>query len=228
MFKLFVPMLAGATLRERVLGCIGALVGIALTGLVAGVAVGSDWHLPLIIGPIGASAVLLFVVPASPLAQPWPIVGGNTISALVGLAVAHVIPEPAIAAGVAVALAILVMSLTRSLHPPGGASALTVVLGGPAVAAQGWLFPFVPVALDSLLLVLVGLVFHRLAGRTYPHRPLAPSPPSVPAPAGFELVDVDTALAELHETFDVDRADVARLLEEVERQASIRRSRGAT
>lgn len=229
MSKLFVPMLAGATLRERVIACLGALVGITLTGVVAGLAVGRGWHLPLIIGPLGASAVLLFAVPTSPLAQPWPILGGNTISALVGVAVAHLIPEPTVAAGVAVALAILVMSLTRSLHPPGGAAALTAVIGGPVIAAHGWMFPLVPVALDALLLVLVGLAFHRLAGRSYPHRPPPPFAPPVPGlaatPATFELADVDAALAALHETFDVDRDDVVRLLEEVERQAALRRSR---
>ena len=83
---------------------------------------------------MGASALLLFAIPSSPLAQPWSIVGGNTVSALIGLLVSRYVPEPAVAAGCAVAFAIAAMSLLRCLHPPGGAAALTAALGGPAVA----------------------------------------------------------------------------------------------
>ncbi|MEG8058719.1 HPP family protein [Sphingomonas sp. 22L2VL55-3] len=76
--------------------------------------------LPLLVAPIGASAVLIFAVPASPLAQPWSVVGGNIISALVGVTAARFVPIPYLAAGVAVGGAILVMSLLRCLHPPAG------------------------------------------------------------------------------------------------------------
>lgn len=124
-FKLFSPILAGATLKERLIGCIGALIGICVTGLVCGFVFGDDPQLPLIVAPIGASAVLLFAVPASPLAQPWSIIGGNTISALIGVSVTYIVADQMLAIGLAVALAILAMSLTRSLHPPGGAAALT-------------------------------------------------------------------------------------------------------
>ncbi|RVD70880.1 hypothetical protein EN751_18360, partial [Mesorhizobium sp. M4A.F.Ca.ET.029.04.2.1] len=148
-FRLFVPILAGATLRERLLACIGATIGIALTGVISGLAMGGGPHVALLVAPMGASAVLLFAVPASPLAQPWSITGGNSISALVGVTVAHFVHDPVIASGLAVALAIAAMSFTRCLHPPGGAAALTAVLGGPAVVSAGFLFPFVPVALNS-------------------------------------------------------------------------------
>ncbi|MFG3757464.1 HPP family protein, partial [Klebsiella pneumoniae] len=80
-----------------------------------------DARAPLLVASIGASAVLLFAVPASPLAQPWPIIGGNSVSALVGIVVARAIGDPLLAAAVAAALAIAVMSLARCLHPPGGA-----------------------------------------------------------------------------------------------------------
>lgn len=231
MFRVFKPILAGATLRERMIACVGAVIGICLTSLVCGRIASAGSYLPLIIAPMGASAVLLFAVPASPLAQPWPIIGGNTISALIGLAVAHLVGDPAIAAGLAVSLAILVMSLTRCLHPPGGAAALTAVLGGSTVATWGALYAFIPVALNSVVLVLLGVTFHRLAGRAYPHKP----PPTVvnthgtqdPPPqlrAGFRTEDVDAALSAMHETFDVSRDDVARLLHEVELQAATRES----
>lgn len=223
--KLFSPILAGATLRERLIACAGALLGIGITAFVCAYAFGTPEHFPLIVAPIGASAVLLFAVPASPLAQPWPIVGGNTISALVGITVAHFVGNPMIAVGLAVGLAILAMSLTRSLHPPGGAAALTAVIGGPAVASAGFWFPFVPVAINSIILVLLGLVFHRLAKRNYPHKPApvanthktADTPPAMRV--GFNRQDIDAALSEFNETLDIDREDLDRILRTVEVKA---------
>lgn len=228
-FRLFTPILAGATLKERLIGCLGALIGICLTGLVCGLFMGQDPHLPLIVAPIGASAVLLFAVPASPLAQPWSIVGGNTISAFVGVTVTMLVSDPAIAIGLAVALAILVMSLTRSLHPPGGAAALTAVIGGAAVTRAGFWFPLVPIAINSLILVALGMIFHRLAGRQYPHRP-APAPVNThktsDTPAafrvGFNDNDIDAAIASLNETLDISRDDLDTLLRQVEFQALLR------
>src|SRR5687768_16608680 len=229
--RVFKPILAGATLRERMIACAGALIGIWLTSMVSGRIVSAGSYMPLIIAPMGASAVLLFAVPASPLAQPWSIIGGNTISALIGVAVAYLVADPALAAGLAVALAIVVMSFTRTLHPPGGAAALSAVLGGPTVAAWGALYAFVPVALNSAMLVLLGITFHRLAGRTYPNKVPAKVvnthgtlDPPAQLRAGFRTEDVDAALRALHETFDVGRDDVTRLLKEVELQAAIRAS----
>lgn len=228
-FRLFSPILAGATLRERLIGCLGALIGICLTGLVSGFFMGQDPHLPLIVAPIGASAVLLFAVPASPLAQPWSIVGGNTISAFVGVTVSTLVRDPAIAIGLAVALAILVMSLTRSLHPPGGAAALTAVIGGAAVARAGFWFPIVPIGINSLILVLLGVVFHRLAGRQYPHRQAVTpvnthrtADPPAAFRVGFNTEDIDAAVASFNETLDISRADLDVLLRKVELQALMR------
>ena len=228
-FRLFRPILAGATLRERLIGCLGALIGICLTGLVCGFFIGNDIHLPLIVAPIGASAVLLFAVPASPLAQPWSIVGGNTISAFVGVSVLALVKDPALAIGLAVALAILAMSLTRSLHPPGGAAALTAVIGGSAVTQAGFWFALVPVAVNSAILVTVGILFHRLAGRQYPHRQaVAPvnthktADPPAAFRVGFNTADIDAAIENLNETLDISRADLDALLRQVELQALLR------
>lgn len=228
-FRIFAPILAGATLRERLIACVGALIGIGLTGLISGYLFGQGPHLPLIVAPMGASAVLLFAVPASPLAQPWSIIGGNTISALMGIIAAYLIHDPIIAIGVGVSLAIGAMSFTRCLHPPGGAAALTAVLGGPAVTGWGLLFPFVPVGLNSCILVGLGLLFHKLARRNYPHvaakaavntHQTADLPSSLRV--GFREEDVDAALAAFDETFDIDRGDLSRLLQQVELQATIR------
>ncbi len=231
-FRLFAPILAGATLRERLLACLGALIAIALTGMIGGYFFGDGADLPLIVAPMGASAVLLFAVPASPLAQPWSIIGGNTISALMGVLAVSVIHDPVIAIGVGVSLAIGAMSFTRSLHPPGGAAALTAVLGGPAVAHWGLLFPLVPVGLNSCILVALGVAFHKLSRRSYPHVSVAvPAnvhgtsdlPPS--RRVGFNEQDIDAALVNLDETFDIDREDLGKLLRQVEFE-SLLRSKG--
>jgi CBS domain-containing membrane protein len=212
------PLLAGTTGRDRALACLGALIGIAAT---AGVARATGLPLPAIVAPMGASAVLVFAVPASPLAQPWPVIAGNTLSALVGIAAGQALGAGPLAAGVAVGVAILAMSLTRCLHPPGGAAALTAVIGGPAVAAAGWRFALAPVALNSLTLVACGLLFHRFAGHRYPHR-AAP----IPTPPRFLPQDIDTALAEAGEAFDIDPDDLAQLLAAAEAAAD-RRTAGA-
>ncbi|TIM15157.1 MAG: HPP family protein [Mesorhizobium sp.] len=231
-FRLFSPILAGATLRERMIACFGATIGIALTGAIGGLVLDSGPHVPLLVAPMGASAVLLFAVPASPLAQPWSIIGGNTISALVGVIVARFIHEPVLVVGIAVSLAIAAMSFTRCLHPPGGAAALTAVFGGPAVIDAGFLFPFVPVALNSIVLVALGYGFHKLTRRTYPHGTTAASKNShgtIDPPAqeriGFRPEDIDAALGALEETFDIDRNDLERLLRQVELQAMVRTHR---
>ncbi|MFN7023392.1 MAG: HPP family protein [Pseudorhizobium sp.] len=228
-FRLFHPILAGATLKDRLLGCLGALLGITLTGLICSLVTRDSSQLPLIVAPIGASAVLLFAVPASPLAQPWPVVGGNVISAAVGMSVAWMVDIPALAVGLSVAAAIGIMSVTRSLHPPGGAVALTAALGGTAASDWGALFPLVPVGLNSCLLVVLAIAFHRLGGRSYPHKPVHPPvnlhqtddlPSSIRV--GFNQADVDAALDVSNETFDIDPGDLTRLLQRVELQALLR------
>ncbi|HWH20177.1 MAG TPA: HPP family protein [Solirubrobacterales bacterium] len=176
---------------------------------------------------MGASAVLLFAVPASPMAQPWPIIGGNSLSALTGFAVGSALGHGALACGIGVGLAIGVMSATRSLHPPGGAAALTGVIGGGLVDPAGWWFPLAPVALDAVLLVAVGWAFHRLSGHRYPHpevpQPQATQDPSPTARVGVRDEDLDAVLAGIGETFDIDREDLRLLLSELELQVLARR-----
>ncbi|MCU6455913.1 HPP family protein [Sphingomonas sp. A2-49] len=203
----------------RIVAGLGAALGIAVTGLLAGWLTGQGTT-PLLIAPIGASAVLVFAVPASPLAQPWPVIGGNMLSALFALLVVRLVPHEAAAAAIAVGGAIVLMALARCLHPPGGAVALGGVLLGHGGGPAGWSFPVVPVGLDSLLLVVAGVAFHRWSGHGYPHRP----PPS-PSESAFAPGDVDAALADMHETFDIARADLDALLARAAHHAALRRER---
>ena len=223
-FQLFRPILAGARPLDRLVACVGAAICISLTIVVCRELPIALENLPIIVAPLGASAVLVFAVPASPLAQPWSVVGGNTLSALVGVLSFQAIPDPAIAAGVAVGLAILVMSLCRCLHPPGGAAALTAVIGTQDIHAAGYYFAFAPVALNSIALVSLAMFFHRLSGHSYPHIPL-PAGDVVPA-TDLHMEDIDRALAELPDNYDISREDLDVLLSHAEAHAIERRKTG--
>ncbi|MDR6433096.1 CBS domain-containing membrane protein [Brucella pseudogrignonensis] len=228
-FRLFIPILAGANLRDRMIACFGALIGICLTGFITAAILGKSIALPIIVAPIGASAVLLFAVPASPLAQPWSIIGGNVISALVGITVVQFVDNHVLAIGLGVGLAIAAMSFGRCLHPPGGAAALTAIIGGPTVTDLGYQFALIPVGLNSAMLVILGIAFHKLTRRKYPHVPAAApvnthKTSDLPASlrVGFNSDDVSKALASIDETFDIDPSDLDRLLRQVELQALVR------
>lgn len=208
----FRPILSGATIRERVVACVGAVFGIALAGLIGHLAMKGETQLTLMLAaPLGASAVLLFAVPASPLVQPWSLIGGSTISALVGIAVSHVVPEPILGGALAVGLAIGAMSLARCLHPPGGSMALIGVIGGPAVASHGYMFAFLPVALNAVSLTAAGWAFHKFSGHSYPHR--TPSPAKTAAVAAVTDADIDRALAKFGEALDIDRNDLRTIID---------------
>jgi CBS domain-containing membrane protein len=212
----FKPLLAGATLRDRLIACAGAAIGIALTIVVCAGLPLTAADLPIIVAPLGASAVLVFAVPSSPLAQPWPVLGGNVVSTLVGVATFNLIPNLTLAAGVAVGAAILVMSLLRCLHPPGGAAALTAVIGSQGIHAAGYGFAFAPVGINSVALVSIAMFLHRATARTYPH---VPAPVSPAVSSAFQASDVDAALADMHESFDIAREDLDALLAHAERHA---------
>ncbi|RZJ89047.1 MAG: HPP family protein, partial [Brevundimonas sp.] len=190
----FRPILAGASLRDRIIACLGGFIGIGLTALVGRLTMqGLDPHTTLMIAaPLGASAVMVFVVPASPMTQPWSIIGGHVVSALTGIVTAHVISEPTLAAGVAVGAAIGTMSLCRCLHPSGGGTALLPVVGGAAVHQAGWMFALLPIGLNAVTLTVAAWAFHRLiSGQSYPHKAALAAPD-----AAIEEADIDAALAE--------------------------------
>ncbi|WP_235026899.1 HPP family protein [Cognatazoarcus halotolerans] len=208
--------------REWFFSCLGAFIGLVCTELIGRHTLGA--LNPWFVAPMGASAVLLFAVPSSPLAQPWSIVGGNMVSAVVGVSCASLIEAPGMAAALAVALAIGAMMKLRCLHPPGGAVALTSVLGGSAVTSLGYQFVFWPVGLNSLCLLVFALIFNHAAGRRYPHgAPVVVHPHGThdPLPSerlGVTLADVDAVLAVRGDFIDVNREDLEGLVVAVERR----------
>lgn len=198
-------------------GAAGALVGIALAATL-GLSLPHAWHWPWIVAPVGASAVLVFAVPASPLAQPWSVLGGNMLSALTGLAVGELVTTPMLAAGLAVALAIAVMTSARCLHPPGGACAVVGVLAA-TVPDGGWLALLLPLLLNVIALIGAGWLYNNLTGHAWPHVP-AQAPPMPPGTwAGmYETADLDAVLEEWDEVLDVNRQDLDSLFRAVERR----------
>jgi CBS domain-containing membrane protein len=171
------------------------------------------------VAPIGASAVLVFALPASPFAQPWSVVGGNTLSALVGITCAQLLGVTPWAAALAVGLAIAVMFALRCLHPPGGACALLVVMSG----VTNPLFALEPVLLNSLLLMLAGVAYNRATGRSYPQRAAPPPKADETRRRSFTDADLDAVLARYNQTLDVSREDLHMLLEQAQVQSWQRR-----
>ncbi len=148
---------------------LGAFLGIGTVGLLGRFVLTGTDNL-FMIGSFGASAVLVYGAPHSPLAQPRNLVGGHIFSALVGVLCYQVLhPIPGLAEAVAVASAIALMHLTRTLHPPGGATALIAVIGSQELHALGYFFVLVPVGLGAVTLLVVGLLINNLSThRRYP------------------------------------------------------------
>ncbi len=155
--------------REHFWSFVGAFVGIGIIAFI------QSLHLPslenvFLIGSFGASSVLVYGAIQSPLAQPRNLIGGHVISALVGVTVATLLPDIIwLTAPLAVAFSIVFMQITRTLHPPGGATALIAVSGGTKIAALGYWYVLSPVFTGALILFLVALLFNNITkNRHYP------------------------------------------------------------
>lgn len=226
------PAIPRPTGTEALRAGVGAALALALADLVL-------WGLtpthpdilgnPLLIAPFGASALLIFAVPNSPLAQPWSVAVGNTLSAIAALVVLQTGLPPLVVAPLAVGLAILAMAMARALHPPGGAVALFTALAAPG----HWSFALSPVLAGSLALVLAGVVWNRVSGRVYPFRQPAPSPSGTadPAPERRHLPPPG-ALADLLSRLRLDAnigvEDLTRLMTAAEAEAATRPLAGLT
>jgi CBS domain-containing membrane protein len=160
--------------------------------------------------------VLVFGVPASPMAQPWPVVGGNTISTLVGIACVHWIGEPELATAVAVGAAIALMFALRCLHPAGAASALVAVLTGVSDPT----FALYPVMANSILLVAAAIVYNNATGRAYPHMQLPSAEAATREDEGKASgADLDAVIARYNQVLDISRDDLQALLEDAQLHA---------
>jgi CBS-domain-containing membrane protein len=134
-------------------GLIGGAVGIGSIALLA-----HSQGVPLLMAPFGATCVLLFAAPDAPLAQPRNVVGGHFISSLVGLLFLKFVGAGPVEMGLAVGLAIALMQLTRTVHPPAGADPLVVMMS----SNTGWSFLAAPVLASAVLLVLIALLINNV------------------------------------------------------------------
>ena len=128
-------------------------------------------NLSFLVGSFGASAVLIFGAPRSPLAQPRNLIGGHLIGAICGCVVRVAIEryETSIACALAVALSIVIMQITETLHPPGGATALIAVINHSRLPAAHFLYILMPILTGAITMLFVALIVNNLASkRTYP------------------------------------------------------------
>jgi CBS-domain-containing membrane protein len=155
--------------HELLWAFLGAFIGIGLLSFLHSWWI-SQMGLSLLIGSFGASAVLIYGAPASPLAQPRNLVGGHLVSAITGVAVNTILPDaPVIAAALAVSVAIILMLITMTLHPPGGATALIAVIGGDSISKLGFFYVIMPVGSGVLIMLLVALLVNNIPrNRRYP------------------------------------------------------------
>jgi CBS domain-containing membrane protein len=226
----FYPEEIAVNYIERLRAAIGACLGILFTSLLTYFVEGNASTIPFLIAPMGASAVLLFAVPSSPLAQPWSVLGGNMVAAFTGITCLIWIPNIVLAASLAVGMSIFAMFFLRCLHPPGGAVALITVLGGSAIQSQGYSFVIFPVGINSLLLLVAAIIYNNMTSRQYPHilsknsevHLTSDTPPEIRF--GFTSEDLSEVLKEYNQVVDVSRKDLESLLKQTEMHAYRRRS----
>lgn len=214
--------------REKLIATLGALIGISVVSWLtaqANLGILTDQASILIVSSMGASAVLLFAVPHGALSQPWAVFGGQLVSALIGVSCQKLLPGTYLSAGVAVGLSVGVMYYLRCIHPPGGATALSAVIGGSSVEALGYGYVLFPVMLNVLALLSIAFLFNLFfPWRRYPAH-IAPqhTPASTPQPADREVEltqeDFAAAMQELDSYFDITTEGLTSLLELAKKHA---------
>jgi CBS domain-containing membrane protein len=222
----FGPAVARTSPVEALRAGLGGLIGLGLTGLFV-LSPGIDLTTGLyLVAPLGASSVLLFAVPNSPLAQPWSAIVGNTVAALVGVAVSMFVTEPTLRIALAVGLAIAATILARAVHPPAGAVAMTAAMSPDAIQHLGFWFALAPIATGTAALVLVAVAYARLTGRRYPFRQFEePNRHGTDDAAPLERLGLSEAelsdiLDRYRQSFNLGVEDLARLIGAAELQAA--------
>ncbi len=199
---------------ERLFAGGAAMISVATCWLISIQLVGAPLAL-LTITPSAAAAILLFAVPHATLSQPWPAIGGQVISALIGVACAQTLSPPWLAGSVALGLALSAMYYMRCLHPPGAATALLAINGGDSIQALGFSYAFLPIMVNALILVICALLFNNLLSR---HRyPAAwtkkPTFLTTPGQHGeIKAEHLHIALAEMDRLEDIAEEDLLEII----------------
>lgn len=229
LLRSFIPHSLNTRPAEWSRAAVGACLGIFLSALLCRQLFGIDVTLHLL-GPVGASAVLLFAVSTGALAQPWSVIGSYLISTLIALLCIRLLGNTISAASVAVCSAIVIMCVCRCLHPPGAAIAICIITSRQELSAMG-LQVLMPVMLNAACLLITALIYNNLTRVRYPRAQAKPARVVEPAkhvsgsePSGFSNEDLDKALDDAGAFVDVSREDLAALLHQTEENAQ-RRSR---
>ncbi|MCP8689490.1 HPP family protein [Marinobacterium sedimentorum] len=221
--RLYLGIESGSTTHlEKAVSGLGAFVGVYLVYVNAGWTFGQglagNIATLLVVGSMGATAVLLFAVPHGVLSQPWAVLGGHLVSAFIGVSCHRYVPAGYFMPALAVGLSVLVMYYLRCIHPPGGATALTAVVGGNQITDLGYAYLFNPILLNVAAILLVAFAFNfAFRWRRYPahmarrrHLPVVRQSERV-----HELTheDFSAAIQSVDSFIDISAEDLAELLE---------------
>jgi CBS domain-containing membrane protein len=208
--------LSAVSYREKFVSMLGGLISILFLTFITERVLSLNGAMA-VIASMGASAVLLFAVPHGQLSQPWPVLAGHVFSAIIGVVCAQFIHGTELAAAFAVCLSIGVMHHFKCIHPPGGATALTAVLGGSAIHDLGYRFILYPVLVNCLLMVGIAVLFNIFFGwRRYPaYLSHKETPPTPNTPTHEEII---AALRSIDSFVDVNEDDLIRLSEMLAKQ----------
>lgn len=202
---------------EKLVSTLGGILSIFLIAEISYRVTGAEGA-ALIVPSMGASAVLLFAVPHGKLSQPWALFGGHGISAIIGVLCYQLVPDTFLAAGLAVGLAIGAMHVANCIHPPGGATALAAVIGGPAIHALGYNYLLSPIMLNCLVIFSAAVVFNGFfPWRRYPSSlmvfALTPATDSRATSSQLERKHIEQAMEDMDLIVDVATDDLQRLFD---------------
>lgn len=196
---------------ERLISVLGGFAGLLALTAFNGSVLGHTGT-AMIVASMGSSAVLLFAVPLGALSQPWSVIAGHTVSAIVGVSCAKLVAHPYLAAALATGLSIGAMYYLRALHPPGGATALTAVVGGQSVHDLGFQFVVTPVLENAIGMVVGAILFNALfSWRRYPLA-LHHVPASAATAGRFDHEDFIAALRRVGSFIDVSEEEFRHVL----------------
>ena len=200
---------------EKLISALGALLGILLVLLISHLYL--DKHSSqFMVDSMGASALLLLAVPHGTLSQPWPVFGGHIISAFIGISCQLLWPQHIVTPALAVGLAVAAMHYLRCMHPPGGATALSAVIGGPQIIAMGYQYLLTPVLINVVSILLVALLFNALfPWRRYPAHliKLRRQPHQQAQQSELTQENFAAALQQMNSYMDVSAEDLSALFE---------------
>lgn len=161
-----------ARLSHVIWSGIGAFLGIYLISVLHTYMFISESDTLFLVGSFGASAVLIYAVPQAELSQPRNLIGGHILSACIGITVYKYVPlETSVLSALAVSLSIVVMHFTRTLHPPGGATALIAVIGSSQIHELGYKFVITPIATGAFILLMIALAVNNMSNNPKRHYP---------------------------------------------------------